>query len=88
MNPSTPLSERLEAAVIIVKKAYSECSNFDQIIESALLQPLHALHLHCKLEPGRPVEPMLAKPTKSVQEVLKRLEGQRFTCEYKYDGER
>ena len=31
---------------------------------------------------------MLAKPTNSIQEVLKRLEGQRFTLEYKYDGER
>lgn len=80
--------KRLEAAVAIIKQAYSEVPSYDALLDAALKVPLQKMHQFCTLTPGIPVSPMLAKPTKSIQEILKRLNGQNFTCEYKYDGER
>lgn len=65
-----------------------EVPSYDSLLDALLSHPLHELHRHCTLTPGVPVGPMLAKPTKSIKDVLKRLDGMRFTLEYKYDGER
>ena len=62
--------------------------SFDALLDAVLNVPLPEVHMRCTLIPGKPMVPMLAKPTKSVAEVLKRLNGLRFTCEYKYNGER
>eukprot|EP00904_Undaria_pinnatifida_P000403 jgi/Undpi1/10363/HiC_scaffold_29.g12813.m1 len=82
------LDQRLELATQLVKQAYSECPSLDLLIKAILTSPLYRLQQMCRLTPGVPVSPMLAKPTKSVGEVLQRLSGQEFTCEYKYDGVR
>ena len=68
--------------------AHSELPSYEVIIPAMLEYGLTDLPRNCKLQPGVPLKPMLAKPTRSITEVLNRFENQNFTCEYKYDGER
>ncbi|KAI0068215.1 ATP-dependent DNA ligase [Artomyces pyxidatus] len=82
------LAARLEEGSSILKSVYSELPNYDQVVPALLNVGISKLHDDCKLTPGVPLKPMLAKPTKAIGEVLDRFEGKRFTCEYKYDGER
>lgn len=82
------LQSDLAEATETLKQVVSECPSYDLIVPALLQFPLTELHAHCHLTPGIPVQPMLAKPTKGISEVLDRLQGREFTCEYKYDGER
>ncbi|TBU38931.1 ATP-dependent DNA ligase [Dichomitus squalens] len=82
------LAARLEEAAGIIKQVYSELPNYDLVIPALLNAGIDGLKEKCKLSPGVPLKPMLAKPTKAIGEVLDKFEGKKFTCEYKYDGER
>ncbi|KAI5809197.1 hypothetical protein BZA77DRAFT_391812 [Pyronema omphalodes] len=84
----TPSLEAMQAAESILKEVYSELPNYEIIIPAMMKGGIMKLKDACKLQPGVPLKPMLAKPTKAITEVLDRFEGKRFTCEYKYDGER
>ncbi|KAJ6621733.1 DNA ligase I [Mycena sp. CBHHK59/15] len=82
------LTRRLEEGAETIKSVYSELPSYDEVIPALLKHGIEDLRAHCKLSPGVPLKPMLAKPTKAIGEVLDRFENKRFTCEYKYDGER
>ncbi|EAS35439.3 DNA ligase I, ATP-dependent (dnl1) [Coccidioides immitis RS] len=84
----TPSAEQLAKGEAILKQVYSELPSYEVIIPAMLEHGIFNLQENCKLQPGVPLKPMLAKPTKSISEVLDRFEGKDFTCEYKYDGER
>jgi DNA ligase-1 len=82
------LATRLQEGAETIKAVYSELPSYDAVVPALLSSGVDGVRTVCKLTPGVPLKPMLAKPTKAIGEVLDRFEGKRFTCEYKYDGER
>lgn len=83
-----PSTAELEKGESMLKTVYSELPSYDVIVPALLEHGIDKLRDEVKLRPGVPLKPMLAKPTKAITEVLDRFDGQTFTCEYKYDGER
>lgn len=71
-----------------IKQAICEFPNYGEVVKELLKcgDKHENLKDRCHIRVGIPVKPMLAKPTKGVHVVLKRFEGIKFTCEYKYDG--
>ena len=77
-----------EHAEAVLRLVLCELPSWDVVVPVLLEGGGAEARIQCSLTPGVPVEPMLAKPTKGITEVLDRLAGKTFTCEWKYDGER
>ncbi|QNQ01438.1 DNA ligase 1 [Yarrowia lipolytica] len=72
----------------MIRDVFCQLPNYALIIDAILENGIMRLSETCKISTGVPLKPMLAKPTKSISEVLDRFQDTEFTCEYKYDGER
>ena len=83
-----PTDAEMKKGEEVFKTVYSELPAYEVIVPALLKGGIWKLRDECRLQAGVPLKPMLAKPTKSIGEVLDRFEGKDFTCEYKYDGER
>ena len=82
------MKKQMVSGVEKVKNAYHQCPNYERVVDAIIEHGLENLQEYCRISPGVPLKPMLANPTKGIQEVLKRFDQLEFTCEYKYDGER
>lgn len=80
--------ELVDEAAEAVKNAYNRLPNYEFLSKTLLEFGLSSLEEKCTTLISVPMKPMLAQPSKGVEEVLKKLGEHKFTCEYKYDGER
>jgi DNA ligase-1 len=83
------LTEVWSKAEEIVKACFARRPNYNDLIPVLLeIGVCEKLLIRCGLSLHVPLRPMLGSITRDLPEMLTRLQGSVFTCEYKYDGQR
>ena len=72
----------------IIKLSFARKPNYNLLVPLLLQGGIEILLTSSEVEIGVPIKPMLGLITKDIGDMFSRLEGQEFTCEYKYDGQR
>ncbi|KAI0516946.1 hypothetical protein F5B22DRAFT_605629 [Xylaria bambusicola] len=73
----------------IVKACFARRPNYNDLIPVMFeVGVCPELLLRCGLELHAPLRPMLGSITRDLSEMLTKLQGRDFACEYKYDGQR
>lgn len=72
-----------------VKACYARHPNYSDLVKALLeVGVCPELLLRCGLGLHIPLLPMLGSPTRDLTEMLDKLQGREFSCEFKYDGQR
>ena len=73
----------------IVKACFARRPNYNDLVPELLAGGIsEELSIHCGLALHIPLRPMLGSITRDLGEMLQKLQGRDFSCEYKYDGQR
>ncbi|KAJ6783972.1 hypothetical protein PWT90_06387 [Aphanocladium album] len=83
------LAEVWAKAEEIVKACFAKRPDYNDLIPNLLqIGVCEELLIRCGLALHIPLRPMLGSITRDLSEMLTKLQGRDFTCEYKYDGQR
>lgn len=83
------LAEVWAKAEEIVKACFAKRPNYNDLIPVLLeIGVTDELLIRCGLTLHIPLRPMLGSITRDLSEMLTKLQGRDFACEYKYDGQR
>ncbi|KAI1451735.1 ATP-dependent DNA ligase [Annulohypoxylon moriforme] len=83
------LAEVWSRAEEIVKACFARRPNYNDLIPTMLeIGVCDELLLRCDLTLHIPLRPMLGSITRDLSEMLTKLQGRDFACEFKYDGQR
>lgn len=83
------LAEVWSRAEEIVKACFARRPNYNDLIPVMLeIGVCDELLLRCNLTLHIPLRPMLGSITRDLSEMLTKLQGRDFACEFKYDGQR
>ncbi|KAL2694519.1 hypothetical protein Neosp_001102 [[Neocosmospora] mangrovei] len=73
----------------LVKACFARCPNYDDLVPVLLeIGISEELLIRCGIALHIPLRPMLGSITRDLAEMLTKLQGRDFACEYKYDGQR
>ena len=83
------LAEVWKASEEIVKACHARRPNYNDLVPAMLeIGSSEELLIRCGMAMHVPLKPMLANITRDLGEMLTKLQGRDFACEYKYDGQR
>lgn len=80
--------EAFSKAEEILKQCFARRPNYNDIVPALLRGGIGVLQAECGMAIHVPLKPMLGSITRDLEDMMVKLQGRAFSCEFKYDGQR